>query len=79
MKSTYSEKYQALLVLLVTERKARGITQAALAEKLQQPQSFVSKIENGERRLDVIEFLEMANHLSIDPCEVIQKLQGLTY
>ena len=66
MKSTYTDAYRVLLNCLVTARKEAGFTQEDLAEKLGRPQSFVSKIENGERRIDVIELLEIAEHLGID-------------
>jgi hypothetical protein len=47
----------------------------ALAKKLGRPQSFVSKFERGERRLDVIEFLEVAKALSVDPARMIVDLE----
>lgn len=50
------------------------MTQAELARALGRPQSFVSKFERGERRLDVIEFLEVASALSLDPKRVIVEL-----
>jgi transcriptional regulator with XRE-family HTH domain len=50
------------------------MTQAQLAARLGRPQSFVSKFENGERRLDVIEFLDVARALRIDPVRVITDL-----
>jgi transcriptional regulator with XRE-family HTH domain len=53
----------------------RGLTQADVAERLGRPQSFVSKYERGERRLDLVEFLSIADALSLDPCAVIQKLR----
>ncbi|EGE6714936.1 helix-turn-helix transcriptional regulator, partial [Salmonella enterica] len=49
----------------------RGITQSQLAESLGKPQSFVAKVENGERRLDVIEFATIARLLSVDPAEIL--------
>ena len=48
------------------ESKGAGITQQELAKRLKKPQSFVSKYENGERRLDVVEFLEVATALGFD-------------
>jgi len=50
----------------VQARKDAGLTQQELAMRLGRPQSFVSKTERGERRLDVIEFLEVAQALNLD-------------
>lgn len=46
-----------------------------LAEKLKRPQSFVSKYESGERRLDLIEFLDLARSLQADPHSIIDELE----
>ncbi|WP_258522605.1 helix-turn-helix domain-containing protein [Brevundimonas vesicularis] len=54
-------------------RKAVDITQVELAERLGRPQSFVSKVERGERRLDVIEFCELAEALGHDPSELLRQ------
>ena len=56
-------------------RHAEALTQSELAVRLGRPQSFVSKYESGERRLDVIEFLEVADAIGIDACSVIAALQ----
>lgn len=74
MKSIYSQSYRLLLDRIVKARNDAGITQAELADKLGRPQSFVSKIENGERRIDVIEFLQVAKHVGFDPCALMQGL-----
>lgn len=66
-KSVFSEKYDRFRRLLIDARKEAGLTQVGLAEKLSRPQSFVSKYERGERRLDVIEFFEVATAIGIDP------------
>jgi transcriptional regulator with XRE-family HTH domain len=47
----------------------------ALAKKLGRPQSFVSKFERGERRLDVPEFLDVARALGIDPARIITNIE----
>lgn len=54
-KSIYSAQYGTFLGLLLRTRKAAGVTQRQLARKLRTTQSMISKAENGERRLDVIE------------------------
>lgn len=52
-------------------RIAANLTQAHLAARLNRPQSFVAKYEGGERRLDVIEFMEVAEAIGFDPAEFI--------
>jgi transcriptional regulator with XRE-family HTH domain len=66
-RSIHSEDYDRLKSLLVEAREAAGLSQYDVAEHLNRPQSFVSKYERGERRLDVIEFLEVAHALSANP------------
>lgn len=51
--------------MLIDARRRAGLTQSALAARLARPQSFVSKYERGERRLDVIEFLEVSEALGV--------------
>lgn len=67
MPSVYSEDYQRVIAALKAARKARGITQASLALALGKPQSFIAKVENGERRLDVVEFVRLARLVGIEP------------
>ncbi|WP_185732832.1 helix-turn-helix domain-containing protein [Burkholderia seminalis] len=74
MKSTHTPQYRALLDHLIAARKASGLSQAELAARLGRPQSFVAKIEVGERRIDVIEFLELARILGINPAYVLESL-----
>ena len=54
-KSIHSASYKVLLELLVRAREGRALTQTELAARLQTTQSSISKIERGERRLDVVE------------------------
>ena len=54
-KSIYTREYQVLLRLLREARERAGLTQVELARKLAQTQSFVSKIELGDRRLDLVQ------------------------
>ncbi|MER9713166.1 helix-turn-helix transcriptional regulator [Mesorhizobium sp. M0174] len=75
-KSLRSPRHQRFLAQLVCLRKAKGLTQAQVAEKLDRPQSFVAKYEGGERRLDVIEFLDLTAALDADPCEILSSLRS---
>ncbi|MGQ4807955.1 hypothetical protein NKDENANG_01321 [Candidatus Entotheonellaceae bacterium PAL068K] len=75
-KSVFSEKYDRFRLLLIEARKGVGSTQVQLAEKLARPQSYVSKYERGERRLDVVEFLEVAQAIGIDAYELLKKLDA---
>lgn len=74
MKSTQASGYGQLLARLKAGRKASGLTQTELAKKLRRPQSFVSKYEKAHQTLDVVEFVEVAQALDIDPGEAITAL-----
>ena len=58
----------------VEARKTAGLTQVEVAERLGQPQSYVSRYERGGRRLDVVEFLKVAEVMGVDPRGLIDKL-----
>ncbi len=73
--SIYTTRYRRLCELLVEARKSRGLSQAALAERLGWLQTVISKYERGERRLDLIEFLDVAQALEIDPHRIIRRLK----
>lgn len=62
-RSQHSDRYKQLRTRLLEQRKRAGVTQAQLARKLEKPQSFVSKFESGERRLDAIELLDVSRAL----------------
>lgn len=67
-------RYQLLLDMLVDARKKKGTSQSDLAARLGQPQQFVSRYELSKRRLDVIEFLDIATSLGLDPVEELAKI-----
>ena len=52
-------------------RRQAGLTQAAVAARLRRPTSFVGKYENGCRRLDVLEFLKVAEAIGFDPAQFL--------
>jgi transcriptional regulator with XRE-family HTH domain len=69
--SLHTPCYQIFRTLLVNARVASGMTQAQIAEKMGRPQSFISKCERGERRLDFPEFIEIADILNVDVAEFL--------
>jgi transcriptional regulator with XRE-family HTH domain len=75
-RTIHSDDYQALLVLVREVRGSSGLTQAALAAKLRRPQSWVSKVETGERRLDVAELRLVCDALGVELIDVIQQWEA---
>ncbi len=73
MSSIFPDEYQKALEQLIAARKRAEVTQAELAKILGRPQSFVSKYESGERRLDVAEFVGIARALGADPIKLVRK------
>jgi cyanate lyase len=76
VKSTHTLAYRALIDALVDARKAAKLTQHGLAAHLGKPQSYVAKVENRERRLDVIEFIHIVRALGGDPCDIIRLVEA---
>ena len=74
-KSIYSRQQAALREYLRNARKDAGLTQTQLANKLRKPQSFVAKFELGERRLDVIELIEILDVIGADLSVVVKVLK----
>lgn len=60
-------RYRALIERMVEARKASGQTQRDIAAKLRRPPSYVGKYETCERRLDVIEFIDVLVAIGVDP------------
>jgi len=73
-KSLHTERHRKLRELLVAKRKAAGLTQTVLAARLGKPPSYVAKYELGERRLDVLEYLDIAAAIGFDPREPLGAL-----
>ena len=73
-KSLHTPEYKYFRLILVSAREKAGLTQAEVSAKLGRPQSFVAKYEGGERRLDVIEFVQVCTALGIDPKATLAKI-----
>ncbi|GAA5172374.1 helix-turn-helix transcriptional regulator [Viridibacterium curvum] len=74
-------QYEYFRTLLIGAREKSGLTQIEVAAKLNKPQSFVSKYERGERRVDFTEFVELADILDVDIDDFLKlyrdKLKGV--
>jgi transcriptional regulator with XRE-family HTH domain len=76
LRSVFTDEYAAFTRRIIAARKDTGLTQQQLAERIGKPQSFVSKYERGERRVDLIEFLAIAEALGFDPSRFIRSLKS---
>jgi transcriptional regulator with XRE-family HTH domain len=74
-KTIHSERDRKFRELLKARRKAAGLTQTVVAQRLGKPPSYVAKYEGGDRRLDVLEFLDIAAAIGFDPHGVIRALK----
>ncbi len=77
-RSRRSPRQARLQELLTSGRVAAGMTQRDLAQKLKRPQSFVSKYESGERRLSVIELIEVGEAIGVDPRQIVADLSDMS-
>jgi transcriptional regulator with XRE-family HTH domain len=75
-KSKLASEIVTLGQVLVSARERAGLKQSDVAAKLGLPASYLSKIENGSRRLDVIELLQIAEAIGTDPAEIVRELQS---
>ena len=66
-KSAFTDAYVSVVAKLVALRQDRGVSQVELARRLGKTQQFVSKVERGDRRIDVIEFYAIVKALGADP------------
>lgn len=76
-KNLYTQRQRILLDLLRKTREKAGLRQDDVAERLGRPQSFVSKYESGERRLDILELYDVCGALEITLNDFVKKLQAI--
>jgi transcriptional regulator with XRE-family HTH domain len=76
-KTLGTARHEALIKTLIEKREASGLTQTELAKRMGEYQSFVARLESGQRRVDVVEFLELAQILKFDPIETLKQLLKL--
>lgn len=75
-KSIHRAEYRRIIDTLRDRREALGLTQTALARSLRRFQQWVSLLECGDRRLDVVEYVEICTALALDPQELLASLMN---
>ena len=76
VKTLGSDRHIKLVAILIEKREESGLTQTELAAKLGEYQSFVARLESGQRRIDVVEFIRLSEILRFDPAALISQLVG---
>ncbi len=74
LKTLRSRRHRALCARLVSARKALKLSQHEVAARLKTSQTVIARIEIGERRIDVIEFIDLARVLRLDPRDILTSL-----
>lgn len=74
-KSLRTNRHRVLCELLVEARNKAGLIQAELARQLGKPQSYVSKIEIGERGIDLVEFIALTGAMETDPVKILKAVR----
>lgn len=72
-----SPRYAKLRTLIIAARDTAGLSQATVAKRIGRPQSYIADIERNERRIDVIEFLILAEAIGFDAVEVLREVRGV--
>lgn len=75
MKTIYQKRYQTLIDCLISARKQANLTQMDIATQLGKPQSYIAKIEGKDRKLDVLEYIELCEVLKIQAHEIIKIIE----
>ncbi len=73
-RSVFTDAYSAVTSMVVELRQAHGLTQAQLAARLGKPQQFISKVERGDRRIDVVELYAIIRAIGADPATAFKAL-----
>jgi transcriptional regulator with XRE-family HTH domain len=77
-KSVFTSEYRILCKLLREKRQAAKLTQIDLAKRLKETQSYVSKVERGDRRLDLVQLKQFCKVLDVSFVQFVQEFDSLT-
>jgi HTH-type transcriptional regulator/antitoxin HipB len=75
-KTKLADELKVLGEVLVRAREKAGLKQSDVAARLGLPASYLSKIENGTRRLDVIELIQIAEAMGVDAAAIVRELRN---
>jgi transcriptional regulator with XRE-family HTH domain len=73
-KTVFTGAHKHVVEILASARKEAGLTQTQLGDRIGRDQSFISLIEGGQRRVDVLEFFVLARALGYEPLELVNRL-----
>lgn len=73
-KSVYSTAHSQLVSILIAARHASGLQQTELAARIGKSQAYISNIERGQRRIDVLEFYAIARAMNTDPVQLFKSI-----
>lgn len=76
-KTLRSPRHVRLVQLIVDKRNEANLSQADLAKAIGRYQSVVAAVESGGRRIDVVEFLDLAETIGFDPYEVLREVAAV--
>lgn len=77
-KTLGDQRHDALIRYLVEKRGEAGLKQVDLAERMKVYQSFIARLESGQRRVDVVELVKLSEVLGFDPTEIVTKLAKMS-
>jgi transcriptional regulator with XRE-family HTH domain len=75
-KSVFTDAYASFLEVLISTRKQASVSQAELARRIGREQPFISLIERGVRRVDVVEFCAIVRALGEDPASILRQVDS---
>jgi transcriptional regulator with XRE-family HTH domain len=76
-KTLGSKQHKKLIAILIAKREEANMTQTELATALGEYQSFIARLESGERRIDVVELIQLARAIGFDASEVVKEIEGM--
>ncbi|MBX4876959.1 helix-turn-helix transcriptional regulator [Rhizobium bangladeshense] len=74
-KTLHSKRQEVLVAAIAEQRRAKGLSQAQVAKALGRHQPFIANIESGERRVDLLELLALADIIELDVHALLDRLQ----